>query len=180
MRRKWKLLLHKLGIVNFYGLTLKWIRHHYTVGGGGRELRGFFLWHKLSTAPITLPWQWSLIIEMRISFILCSRLTTAASCLYSVGKWDGTPSTHDGHLSFDVAFSCSTLTRCGVCLAFGAVTFKMFSIQSSPTLETSTWEVSYAYQSVWRWKWYSCQSSHVLQRLRLCKTSDTVFRRQMD
>ena len=26
-----------------------------------------------------------------LDFIICSRLTTAASCLYSVGKWDGAP-----------------------------------------------------------------------------------------
>ena len=33
---------------------------------------------------------------------------------------------------------------------------------------------------VWRWKWFSCQSSYVLQRLRLCGASDTVFRREID
>ena len=36
------------------------------------------------------------------------------------------------------------------------------------------------HQSVWRWKWLFCQSNYVLQRLRLCRTSDTVFRREID
>ena len=36
------------------------------------------------------------------------------------------------------------------------------------------------HQSVWRWKWFFCQSNYVLQRLRLCRTSDTVFRREID
>ena len=36
------------------------------------------------------------------------------------------------------------------------------------------------HQRVWRWKWFSCQSSYVLQRLRLCRASDTVFRREID
>ena len=30
-------------------------------------------------------------------------------------------------------------------------------------------------QSVWRWKWFFWQSSYMLQRFRLCRTSDTVF-----
>ena len=72
---------------------------------------------------------------------------------------------YNRHLSFDVAFICSTLTYCGVC-DLSAWRLK--------------WEVSYVHQSVWRWKWFSCQSSYVLQRLRLCRTSDTVYRREID
>ena len=101
-------------------------------------------------------------------FILCSRLTTAASCLYSVGKWDGAQAriyAYNRHLSFDVAFICSTLTHCGVCH------LNVWRLK---------WEVSYVHRSAWRWKWFFCQSNCVLQRLRLCKTSDTVFRREID
>ena len=47
-------------------------------------------------------------------------------------------------------------------------------------LQTLPCQVSYVYQRVWRWKWFSDQSSYVLQRLRLCRTSDTVFRREID
>ena len=68
-------------------------------------------------------------------------------------------------LSFDVAFICSTLTHCGVCHL---------------SVWRPKWEVSYVHRSVWRWKWFFCQSSYVLQRLRLCRTSDTVFRREID
>ena len=72
---------------------------------------------------------------------------------------------YNRHLSVDVAFICSTLTHCGVC-------------------HLSVWrlkrEVSYVHQSVWRWKWFFCQSNYVWQRLRLCRTSDTVFRREID
>ena len=68
---------------------------------------------------------------------------------------------YNRHLSFDVAFICSTLTHCGVC-------------------NLSVWEVSYVNFRVWRWKWFSCQSSYVLQRLWLCRASDTVFRREID
>ena len=104
-----------------------------------------------------------------LMFILCSRLTTAASCLYSVGKWDGAPSTllyaYNRHLSFDVAFICSTLTHCGVC-HLSVVTSKMGSeLRASECL---TLEIIF------------CQSSIVLHRLRLCRTSDTVFRREID
>ena len=69
------------------------------------------------------------------------------------------------HLSFDVGFICSTLTHCGVC---------------DLSVWRLKWEVIYVHQSVWRWKWFSCQSGYVLQRLRLCRTSDTVFRREID
>ena len=72
---------------------------------------------------------------------------------------------YNRHLSFDVAFICSTLTHCGAC-------------------DLSVWrlkrEVSYVHQRVWRWKWFSYQSSNVLQRLWLCRASDTVFRREID
>ena len=72
---------------------------------------------------------------------------------------------YNRHLSFDVAFICSTLTHCGIC-------------------DMSVWrlkgEVSYEHQRVWHWKWFSYQSSYVLQRLRLCRASDTVFRREID
>ena len=47
-------------------------------------------------------------------------------------------------------------------------------------LQTLPCQVSYVYQRVWRWKWFSDQSRYVLQRLRLCRTSDTVFRREID
>ena len=72
---------------------------------------------------------------------------------------------HNRHLLFDVAFICSTLTHCGVC---------------DLTVWRLKWEVSYVHQRVWRWKWFSCQSSYVLQRLRLCRASDTVFRCEID
>ena len=72
---------------------------------------------------------------------------------------------YNRHLSFDVAFICSTLTHCGVC---------------DLSVWRLKWEVSYVHQSVWRWKWFFCQSNYVLQRLRLCRTSDTVFRREID
>ena len=72
---------------------------------------------------------------------------------------------YNRHLSFDVAFICSTLTHCGVCHL---------------SVWRLKWEVSYVHQSVWRWKWFFCQSSYVLQWLRLCRTSDTVFRREID
>ena len=68
-------------------------------------------------------------------------------------------------LSFDVAFIYSTLTHCGVCHL---------------SVWRLKWEVSYVHQSVWRWKWFSCQSSYVLQRLWLCRMSDTVFPREID
>ena len=72
---------------------------------------------------------------------------------------------YNRHLSSDVAFICSTLTHCGVCHL---------------SVWRLNWEVSYVHQSVWRWKWFFCQSNCVLQRLRLCRTSDTVFRRELD
>ena len=72
---------------------------------------------------------------------------------------------YNRHLSFDVAFICSTLTHCGVCH------LNVWRLK---------WEVSYVHQNVWRWKWFFCQSNYVLQRLRLCRTSDTVFRREID
>ena len=72
---------------------------------------------------------------------------------------------YNRHLSFDVAFICSTLTHCGVC---------------DLSVWRLKWEVRYVHQSVWRWKWFSCQSSYVLQRLWLCRASDTVFRREID
>ena len=72
---------------------------------------------------------------------------------------------YNRHLSFDVAFICSTLTYCGVC---------------DLSVWRLKWEVSYVHHRVWRWKWFSCQSSYVLQRLRLCRASDTVFRREID
>ena len=72
---------------------------------------------------------------------------------------------YNRHLSFDVAFICSTLTHCGVCHL---------------SVWRLKWEVSYVQQSVWRWKWFFCQSNYVLQRLRLGRTSDTVFRREID
>ena len=72
---------------------------------------------------------------------------------------------YNRHLLFDVAFICSTLTHCGVC---------------DLSVWRLKWEVSYVHQRVWRWKWFSCQSSYVLQRLRLCRASDTVFRREVD
>ena len=72
---------------------------------------------------------------------------------------------YNRHLSFDVAFICSTLTHCGVCH------LSVWHLK---------WEVSYVHQSVWRGKWFFCQSNYVLQRLRLCRTSDTVFRREID
>ena len=73
------------------------------------------------TAQYTLPRQWSLITisQDNHSFILCSRLTTAASCLYSRRKerWrsEHVLYAYNRHLSFDVAFICSTLAHCGVC-----------------------------------------------------------------
>ena len=72
---------------------------------------------------------------------------------------------YNRHLSFDVAFICSTLTHCGIC---------------DLSVWRLKWEVSYVHQRVWRWKWFSCQSSYVLQRLWLCRASDTVFRREID
>ena len=72
---------------------------------------------------------------------------------------------YNRHLSFDVEFICSTLTHCGVCHL---------------SVWRLKWEVSYVHQSVWRWKWFFCQSNYVLQLLRLCRTSDTVFRREID
>ena len=72
---------------------------------------------------------------------------------------------YNRHLSFDVAFICSTLTHCGICHL---------------SVWRLKWEVSYVHQSVWRWKWFFCQSNYVLQLLRLCRTSDTVFRREID
>ena len=72
---------------------------------------------------------------------------------------------YNRHLSFEVAFICSTLTHCGVCHL---------------SVWRLKWEVSYVHQSVWRWKWFFCQSSYVSHRLRLCRTSDTVFRREID
>ena len=72
---------------------------------------------------------------------------------------------YNRHLSFDVAFSCSTLTHCGVCHL---------------SVWRLKWELSYVHRSVWRWKWFFCQSNYVLQRLRLGRTSDTVFRREID
>ena len=68
-------------------------------------------------------------------------------------------------LLFEVAFICSILTHCGVC---------------DLSVWRLKWEVSYVHQRVWRWKWFFCQSSYVLQRLRLCRASDTVFRREID
>ena len=113
----------------------------------------------LYTCCTTLPWQWSLITISQENhslthLIICSRLTTAASCLYSIRKWDGAPSTYNGHLTFDVAFNCNTLTRC-VRLWLEGMTFKMCFVQSSPPLQTLPCEVSYVYQSVWRWTWFS-------------------------
>ena len=72
---------------------------------------------------------------------------------------------YNRHLSFDVAFICSTLTHCGVC---------------DLSVWRLKWGVIYVHQRVWRWKWFSCQSSYVLQRIRLCRASDTVFRREID
>ena len=72
---------------------------------------------------------------------------------------------YNRHLSFDVAFICSTLTHCSVCHL---------------SVWRLKWEVSFVHQSVWRWKWFFCQWNYVLQRLRLCRTSDTVFRREID
>ena len=72
---------------------------------------------------------------------------------------------YNRHLLFDVAFICSILTHCGVC------DLSVWHLK---------WEVSYVHQRVWRWKWFFCQSSYVLQRLRLCRASDTVFRREID
>ena len=72
---------------------------------------------------------------------------------------------YNRHLLFDVAFICSTLTHYGVC---------------DLSVWRLKWEVSYVHQRVWRWKWFSCQSSYVLQRLRLCRSSDTAFRREID
>ena len=59
------------------------------------------------------------------------------------------------------------------------MTFQMFFGQSSPPLRTLLWEVSYVCQSVWHWKWFFCLSSCVLQRLWLCRTTDSVFRREI-
>ena len=72
---------------------------------------------------------------------------------------------YNRHLSFDVAFICSTLAHCGVCHL---------------SVWRLKWGVSYVHQSVWRSKWLFCQSNYVLQRLRLCRTSNTVFRREID
>ena len=55
---------------------------------------------------------------------------------------------YNKHLSFDVAFICSTLTHCGVCHL---------------SVWRLKWEVSYVHQSVWRWKLFFCQSNYVLQ-----------------
>ena len=72
---------------------------------------------------------------------------------------------YNRHLSFDVAFICSTLAHCGVCHL---------------SVWRLKWGASYVHQSVWRWEWLFCQSNYVLQQLRLRRTSDTVFRRETD
>ena len=72
---------------------------------------------------------------------------------------------YNRHLSFDVAFICSTLTHCGVCHL---------------SVWRLKWEVSYVHHSVWRWKWFFYQSNYVLQQLMLCRMSDTVFQREID
>ena len=69
---------------------------------------------------------------------------------------------YNRHLSFDVAFICSTLTHCGVCHL---------------SVWRLNWEVSYVHQSVWRWKWFFCQSNYVLQRqnVRYCFPTGNRF-----
>ena len=69
---------------------------------------------------------------------------------------------YNRHLSFDVAFICSTLTHCGVCHL---------------SVWRLKWEVSYVHQSVWRWKWFFCQSNYVLQRqnVRYCFPTGNRF-----
>ena len=63
------------------------------------------------------------------------------------------------HLSFDVAFICSTLTHCGVCHL---------------SVWRLKWEVSYVHQSVWRWKWFflpiklCVTAASALQNVRYC------------
>ena len=140
--------------------------------------------HKvLSYSNYTLPRQWSLTTlastKRTTHFILCPRLTTAASSLYSIGTWDGAPSTYDGHLSFDVWFICSTLTRLGV-FWLERMTFKCFSSNLVHLYKRYCGKCVTCIRNVWRWKWFSCQSSYVLQRLRLAVTSNTVFRREID
>ena len=73
---------------------------------------------------------------------------------------------------------CSTMTRCGV---YDLIVwrFKCFSSNLILRYERFCGEVSYVCQSVWRWKWFFCLSSYVLQRLWLCRTTDTVFRREI-
>ena len=69
---------------------------------------------------------------------------------------------YNRHLSFDVAFICSTLTHCSVCHL---------------SVWRLKWEVSYVHQSVWRWKWFFCQSNYVLQRqnIRYCFPTGNRF-----
>ena len=81
-----------------------------------------------------------------LDFIICSRLTTAASSIFGRKvRWRS--STYNGYLSFDLEFNCNTLTRC-VRLWLERMTFKRFFVQSSPPSQTLPWEVSYVYQSV--------------------------------
>ena len=119
----------------------------------------------------TLPGQWSLITISQYNHSFHPMFPTDHCRLVSIFcrkvRWPlrARIYAYNRHLSFDVAFICSTLTHCGVC---------------DLSVWRLKWEVSYVHQSVWRRKWFSCQSSYVLQRLRLCRASDTVFRREID
>ena len=136
----------------------------------------FFLYMLLGiSGSIAPPSQWPLVHSSpkRAIHFHPMFLTTAASCLYSLRMWDGTPNMYNRHLTFDVAVICNTLSNMHLWLA--CMTFKLFFGQSSPQLQMLPCEVSYVYESIWRWKWFFCQSSFVIQWLRLCRTSDTVL-----
>ena len=102
----------------------------------------------------TLPWQWSLITISQEDHSFYPMFPTdhcrRVPIFRRKVRWRS--NTYDGHLSFDVAFTCSTMMRCGV---YDLIVwrFKCFS-SNSPPLRTLLWEVSYVCQSVWRWKWF--------------------------
>ena len=130
-----------------------------------------FIWLFRCNIIITLPGQWSLITISQYNhhFILLVPDWPLPPHVYIPSESEmalrARIYAYNRHLSFDVAFICSTLTHCGVC---------------DLSVWRLKWEVSYVHQRVWRWKWFSCQSSYVLQRLWLCRASDTVFRREID
>ena len=64
----------------------------------------------------TLPWQWSLITISREDHSFYPMFPTdhcrRVPIFRRKVRWRS--NTYDGHLSFDVAFTCSTMMRCGV------------------------------------------------------------------